>query len=92
MRTILATTVVLAALGSTACNRNDAGPARREARETTRPVTPERDTVARKAGRAAYGVAQESKEAAKKTGRAVWKAGREAGAGWKEAQREARRP
>lgn len=46
------------------------------------------DTAARKAGRAAYRIADEMKDTAKKAGREIKKTTKEAAAGWKE-EREA---
>lgn len=49
-----------------------------------------RDSAARKAGSAAYKIAEETKEAAKKAGTKLREAGREMHEGWKEAKQEDR--
>jgi hypothetical protein len=46
------------------------------------------ESEARKAGKAAYKLAQESREAAEKAGRKLRKAGEEARAGWNDAKHE----
>lgn len=48
------------------------------------------DTAARKAGRAAYDLAQETKEAAKKAGTKIKEASHDMHQGWKEAKQDAK--
>ena len=60
------------------------------ARHETRDTYDTRDSAARKAGSAAYKIAEETKEAAKKAGTKLREAGREMHEGWKEAKQEDR--
>jgi hypothetical protein len=48
----------------------------------------DKNSAARKAGKAAYEISQETRKAAKKAGQELRKAGQEAREGWKEAKRE----
>ncbi len=66
-------------------------PKRSEARrDSSRTASPDDNSAARKAGHAAYGVAQESKKLAAEAGRKLRDAGKEAHQGWKDAERENR--
>jgi hypothetical protein len=48
------------------------------------------DTAAKKAGRAAYDLAQETKEVAKKAGKKIKEASHDVHEGWKEAKQDAK--
>lgn len=79
MRALPIAVIAVLAVGLCACARRDfdkaeSGP----------------DTAARKAGRAAYDLAQETKEAAKKAGKKIKEASHDAHEGWKEAKQDAK--
>ncbi len=82
MRTLASTLILIVALSAGACSR----------RESRNPTYERSDadpnSAARKAGHAAYGVAQETEKLAKKAGQKLKEASHQAHEGWKEASDE----
>ena len=79
MRALNIAVITMLAWGLGACARRDAD------RVESGP-----DTAARKAGRAAYDLAQETKAAAKKAGTKIKEASHDMHEGWKEAKQDAK--
>lgn len=92
MRTWISTFFTLVVLGFVGCTRHDAGSAKQDPRpvpvETRQAEEPSANSAARKAGSAAYQIAEETRAVAKKAGRKLKEASREASEGWKEAKRK----
>ena len=82
MRTLASTLMLIAALGAGACSRRET----RDTRSEHSDADP--NSAARKAGHAAYTVAQESEKLAKKAGEKLKEASHQAHEGWKEASHE----
>lgn len=81
--------VIAAMLATVACSPPQ--PKKSEPYQDSRRTTHADDnSAARKAGHAAYGVAQETKKLAKEAGHKLREAGRDARQGWNDAEREKR--
>jgi hypothetical protein len=75
------TAIAFIALGLVGCSHYDN-------RDAERARQSEADSAARKAGRAAYDIAQEAEKAAKKAGQKLKETSHDMHEGWKEAQRD----
>jgi hypothetical protein len=82
-------TVAAIMAGGVACSPPQ--PKKSDRREASdRIIKPDENSAARKAGHAAYGIAQETKKLSKEAGHKLKEAGRDARQGWNDAERENR--